>query len=107
MSGVYSTRFIGAQGATAPISYTVPNGYVAVVRDLDAYSDTVASAEIFLRNAEGGAIYFFTWGVAQQQSVEWRGRQVYFAGETITVDISVGALDAIDVAVSGYLLTSS
>lgn len=107
MPAVYSTRFLSAKGATSTGSFTVPNGYVAVVRDLDAYANSIAAAAIFLHGASGETLYWFDWGIATQEAVNWRGRQVYFAGESIEVEIAVGVADSVDYALSGYLLTSS
>lgn len=98
---VYSIRFMAWAATETPTPYTVPAGYVAVVRDVDAVSG-------------GGAIINWLWGIngeckigggqftveALNQFQQWRGRQVLNPGETIYV----AADGAIDGAVSGYLL---
>jgi hypothetical protein len=86
-----------------PPAYTVPPGYVVVVRDLDVWSG-------------GGSIINWTFGVngvckiaggaftviSEQQVATWRGRQIVNAGEEIFFE-SDGATDG---AISGYLLTA-
>jgi hypothetical protein len=87
----------------APPTYTVPEGQVAVVRDVDV-------------STIGGAIVNWKWGVGGVQALAggqftiealgqfqpWRGRQVVLAGEFIYFE-SDGATDG---AICGYLLTA-
>jgi len=107
VSTVYSTRFLQAHGASSGASFTVPNGYVAVVRDADIYSNSTGFSAFYLQGADGQALWYAAYNPGDQKSQQWRGRQVYFAGETISVSVDVGGLDSIDYAVSGYLLSSS
>lgn len=105
---VYSIRFIEARGLDSTSSYTVPEGFVAVIRDLDAYCDaTLGFADLFLHGAGGQAIAWHSWEATTQDQFQWRGRQVILAGETFDVEADTGIGVAIDVTVSGYLLTDS
>lgn len=99
---VYSTRFLLLDAPSIGThSYTVPSGYLAVLRDVDAViGDSIGTEEVaigingvFFANAPAGSAGAPTWS--------WRGRQIANPGDTI--DVGVGA--AIQaVAASGYLL---
>lgn len=103
---VYSSRFIQQKGLTSSASFAVPAGYIAVLRDLDSFIGTPAGLNsIFLHGALGQAIWWSEATIGQSQYASWRGRQVFEPGELIVVEVDVGALDAYDVTVSGYLLT--
>lgn len=99
---VYSTRFLAWAATETPPAYTVPDGYVAVVRDIDVYSgggamiNWVCSVNEIAHFAAGQ----FTIE-ALAQTAQWRGRQILNAGEFL-VFASDGALDGM---ISGYLLT--
>lgn len=106
MSIVYSTRFVAAasSGALSP-SFTVPNGFVAVVRDITVTSTASLSqiiGTVVIAPVPGGfyhlALMQFILGAAQTQHVE--GRWVCNAGDVIEVQ-SPGAFSC---SVSGYLL---
>jgi hypothetical protein len=104
---VYSTRFIQAHGLSGTAAYSVPNGYVAIVRDVDSFIGTPAGLNsLYLHGALGQAIWWTEATVGQSQYASWRGRQVYFEGEDIEVEADVGITDGYDVTVSGYLLTA-
>lgn len=103
---VYSTRFIQAHGLTSTASYTVPAGFIAVVRDVDTWISTpIGLNALFLHGALGQAIWQTSATIGESQYGSWRGRQVFEPGELVEVEADVGALDAYDVTVSGYLLT--
>jgi hypothetical protein len=99
---LYSTQFLSWAVETSPPAYTVPAGFVAVVRDVDVSSG-------------GGEIINWVWGIdgeaklgggqftieALNQFQEWRGRQIIPAGHFIYVQ-SDGPTDG---QVSGYLLS--
>lgn len=103
-STVYSTRFIAAALEPAGLYYTVPEGFVAVVRDIDAVGtggeyiqaalETVGSTFWLDYFPESGS---YGW-------IGWRGRQICQPGEQISVFVS-GTESGGTVAVSGYLLT--
>lgn len=101
---VYSTRFLASPAPDFPPTYTVPAGYVAVVRDI----------EIYCAPGEGGdhctvllvdppCIIFDAGSLTAGQTVHWGGRQVLNAGESLTVDS--GLSEPSSVLISGYLLT--
>jgi hypothetical protein len=99
----YSTRLLAWQSTATPTPFTVPTGYVCVVRDLDIWSGggsiinwTLAVDRVC--KLAGGA---FTV-ISEQQVATWRGRQVVPEGEIIEVLLD-GATDG---AVSGYLLSA-
>lgn len=104
MSSPYSTRFLSWESATSPEPYTVPTGFVVIVRDVDVSSG-------------GGAMINWVWGVGGTQKLgggqftiealnqfqTWRGRQVVNAGEFVYF-ASDGATDG---ALCGYLLSAA
>lgn len=101
MAVVYSHRFLAWAASELPPVYTVPAGFVVIIRDLDVYSG-------------GGAMINWEFGIngvcklsAGQFTVEsvaqvasWRGRQVVNPGEEVFFQ-SDGPTDG---AVSGYVL---
>lgn len=105
MANIYSVRFIAVKGLTGTSSYTVPAGMVAIVRDVDTFIGTPTGVNaLFLHGEHGQAMWWTSATIGQSQYASWRGRQVVEAGLTFDVQASVGALDAYDVTVSGYLL---
>jgi hypothetical protein len=101
---IYSTLFysgVQPQGSHATL-YTVPAGFVVILRDVDALSTTTANAQILLTEA-AAANAFASLNVATVlDSAQWRGRQVFPAGYAIGINTVVGAWV---VRASGYLLT--
>lgn len=101
MANVYSTRFLAWAADESPPAYTVPAGYVAVVRDADIYSGGGEETNWVLSVNE---IAHFAAGqfniLALAQTAQWRGRQVLNPGEFL-VFASDGSTDGM---VSGYLL---
>lgn len=95
-----------AAGATAAATYTVPAGSVLVLRDLDAYCNSTGYSELYLEGPEGQTVFWFEWNPTDRKTAEWRGRQVAYEGQTVTVNISVGIADSIDYTLSGYLLSA-
>lgn len=104
MANVYSTRFLQEVGLVGAAGYVIPAGFVGVVRDLDAYvaAPLLTSTDLFLVGAGGQKLAWWTTDADTTTTPEWRGRQVFAAGETVTV-VSTGS---VDVTVSGYLLTA-
>lgn len=102
----YSTRFLVEKGDGAGSTFLVPAGFVAVARCLDAYCHATGEVDLFFHNAHGGAIWWFHWSPTDQKPAQWQGRQTFFTGETIGVEIDQGGLDGVDYALSGYLLTA-
>lgn len=100
---LYSTLFFSAPGLAGLESYNVPAGYVAVIRDIDVYYVTGLAGADCQVQMQGGAVFaFFSFGPTDPSAVKsWRGRQVIPGLRTLEI-ITTGALD---VSVSGYLLT--
>jgi len=102
---VYSVRFIAVhdQPALLKAEYVVPDGYTAVVRDFDAYYGGSLSAEqVFLVGSADQIVWQVSWAINEAGWRGFRGRQVYYTGETI----AVYGTDVMDLTASGYLLLS-
>lgn len=106
MGTVYSTVFLnGNTSGGAPV-YTVPAGFVAVLRDADVYNNSLVAAELFLEDSASGVTI---WRVDNNAfipgsslgSSQWQGRQVFTAGNGFLFNASSGTWD---VRASGYLL---
>lgn len=98
---VYSTKLISqlcAAGST--LTYTVPAGYVCVVRDISITPEAsgLTLARVF---AGGNQIVFSVTSGVLNVTQSWEGRQVFNAGETIEAS-ATGA--GVYFMVSGYLL---
>ena len=107
LSAVYTVTFLAERGLTGSATYTVPQGFVAVVRDIQAYGSVTAAGSITVEGPVGEAIYFYDWPI-NGQAVDYRTiRVAYTAGQTITAVARVGPIDAIDVTVTGYLLKAT
>lgn len=106
MTDIYSFRIFGNQGLTGTVSYTVPVGYVLVVRCIDVYATGVLSAPftyVFAHGSVGEAFFYYQWQPAVQAWEGWRGRQVFDSGRTFNIEAFNGP---VDVSASGYLLTA-
>lgn len=100
---VYSHRFLAWESVAIPPPYLVPEGYVAVVRDVDVWS---GGGSIINYGLDINGIARFWGGQFTVESVPqwagWRGRQILNAGEYLYFTAN-GALDG---CISGYLLTA-
>lgn len=99
---VYSTLFLASyveDGASA--TYSVPDGYLAVVRDVVFSSDTGDGSTAYVIDASGIAIALLTLpDDGSPDSDHWTGNQV------VTDSIIAGSTGASTaVRVSGFLLT--
>lgn len=82
--------------------YTVPDGKRAVLRDIDLIATGGGTTQISFRNeTTGEALVIFT-GLAELESIAWRGRQVFYAGEVMGYYIVSGGWFLTG---SGYLLS--
>lgn len=107
-STVYSTLFLAANTGSGLLNYIVPDGFVAVLRDVDVYNNSVVLAELFLEDNETGQTI---WRVDNSAviptlsigSVQWKGRQVFNGGGGFVFTATAGVWD---VRASGYLLTA-
>lgn len=98
---IYSTRFLAWQASSLVPAYTVPAGYVAVVRDCDVYSGggSLIDFELSVNGvAKFWAGQFTIESIPQWQG--WRGRQVLFPGEELFFQSQYPT----DGLCSGYLL---
>lgn len=105
MGAVYSTRFMNGFMEPGIKSYTIPAGYVAVIRDIDVCATGTLSTPVPGVEVDIGGTVFAQLGLPfalQNLSYGWRGRQIANAGEVLNVRTSVGGWYY---SVSGYLLT--
>lgn len=99
---VYSTNFFSGHGINGSSTYNVPAGFIAVVRDADVFwGGGVALPDFRMIGQAGQTIWFFEFVLGHGESIEWRGRQVIDPLGTLTVVTG----DAMDVTISGYLLS--
>ena len=99
---LYSTRFLAWAADGTPPAYTVPTGYIAVVRDIDVWSG--GGAQINYQVSVNAVAKFWAGQfsiLAIAQVGQWRGRQVVMPGE----DLVFAADGAVDGMISGYLLS--
>ena len=82
MADIYSTRFIDNPSLSVGDSYTVPTGYTAIVRDIDAAIGVNLGAFEFRFVGTGAAVLWVWSGPSSAgESAQWRGRQVFYEGE--------------------------
>jgi hypothetical protein len=98
MTAVYSTRFLAGEAISGTLSYTVPAGYRAVVKEVDGLTTAASSTFVGVQVA-GIWIYSQTNPGGSAQVVAWRGMYVAYAGEEITIATSQSAAGG----VNGYL----
>lgn len=101
---VYSTRFISdlfPAGETD--AYTVPEGFIAVLRDVDCYVNPGGGNPQIGTTATGGGLSIVATPEVggSNQICRWRGRQVFLAGEVLSVYNLTASFYLI---ASGYLL---
>jgi hypothetical protein len=106
MSGVYSQRFMaGYLASGASLTYTVPDGQVAIVRDFSAWADAGspgdALAYLILPNGSGPDALAVP-PAGPKQAAYSNLRTVWYAGEVITVSAEM----ATNVYVGGYLFNA-
>jgi hypothetical protein len=102
---LYSTRFIGgtvAEGTDA--AFTVPAGFVAVVRDVVVTNAASSPGQISwgISTTAGFIVAYNFTELGSGASAQWTGRQVANAGEDLFIFAGVEAI----IGMSGYLLTS-
>lgn len=105
MAGVYSIRLFAMSlaGPTSPTVYTVPAGSTVVLREVDAYSPDVVPTPLFFILSTVPATAFFLTAAAGPASVQWRGRLVMPAAESLELSLAGGNWR---VYASGYLLSA-
>lgn len=100
------------QGLLGGEGYTVPPGFVAVLRDVDVYwGGGLAFPSVHVIGSASQTIAEFhptadanagLGAQADSHTWRWRGRQVVEPGDSFGVNVTG---DPCDVSVSGYLLT--
>jgi len=98
---VYSTRFLAWAAETTPPAYTVPTGYLAIVRDVSVTTagGSITNFRAAINDVAGYAAGAFT-DEALPQQFHWEGRVVAEPGELLTF----AGDSATDGVISGYLL---
>jgi hypothetical protein len=102
---VYSTRFTAEYAVSPSASYTVPSGFVAVVRDCDAWCQAGSTDPWAAWGCTtlGGAVWE-EFSAGSINFVGWRGRQVFYEGEVLYI---LGNSETpMFIILSGYLLTT-
>jgi len=103
---VYSTRFVkAALTASNTTYYTVPTGYVAVVRTMTlAWSSLARTGGVgqVLLNGANSFVWIVPIAGSELASANWDGRLVLPAGELIRA--ATTATGVVHLTVSGYLL---
>lgn len=99
LSGNYSTSHGG--------TYTVPAGYVAVIREINAFSagsNEGVAAQGFSITTQDSVPIWFLWKPVAYRGFQhrWHGHTVVNAGEVITVTMQA---ENWLIRMSGYLLT--
>jgi hypothetical protein len=104
VAAVYSTRLVLASvPAFSTALFTVPEGYTAVVRDIDAVAAADIGVEVSFALAGVPFFAYFSEAGTGSLSIQWRGRQVAYPGEELGLVVTNVN---IDVVISGYLLTN-
>ena len=104
---LYSTRFaLHTVASAAPeLLYTVPAGYVAILRDVDYLMTGSAALALSLQVSGRTCVYLSPAPVAGVGYDSWRGRIVMNAGETLTSVVPGWTVQTADIHAGGYLLT--
>lgn len=103
MATIYSVRFIADSSAGSPVSYTVPDGYVAVLRSVNTVLSSSGSfANLQISNL-GVYVCFFA-ATAADEFFSWDGRQVLQEGDVLESYVSSAGSTQL---VSGYLLSTT
>lgn len=103
MAVVYSTRLVQAHNLSGDTTYTVPDGFLAIIRDVDWFCAAPIDdgSQGYMYGPAGQSIDWFNVDMDTTVVHQWRGRQVLYEGETLTFHSDLAA----DVTASGYLLT--
>jgi hypothetical protein len=87
------------------LNYTVPTGKLAIVRSVDVFVDVASSILLFGRAQTNNDVFLVsTQGVPANGTVHWEGRQVFYAGDVMSVLWVSGTTR---IMASGYLLAVS
>ncbi len=103
MANVYSTQFLTWSNPTSGVLYTVPAGYVAVVRDMDVWWDGETDEGSLIASIHNVCTFMVFYGAPSVASAfQWRGRVVINPGEKLELFPSVGNWSGV---ACGYLLS--
>lgn len=86
--------------------YTVPAGYVAVVRDIEAWNFGGETDQLFTTANVPGPLAVAVWvtpEVAPNEWAQWKGRAVFNAGDILQAQASSSSWSLF---ISGYLLSA-
>lgn len=104
-SSVYSHCFGQWSGLSGSETLTVPTGTVWIVRDIDAIALLGSAGSVEASRNDATLFWQVGYdGALQADSYQFRGRQVFAAGETIVLTASPGPWD---VSVCGYSLLAA
>lgn len=102
---VWSTRFIGEALVDGDVAtYTVPDGMVAILTDVEStVSGEDSGASVYATGEAGNWQLFYLYPPTADTSAQWTGRIVLQAGEELHVyqEGTTGSVTA-----CGYLLTA-
>lgn len=109
MANVYSTLFYrnGSLTAGSVIAYTVPAGFVAVVRDIDLFlnqpwdSQLLSGILVSTRFPTTALFGVLSPKARGNQPYHWEGRQVLNPGDELTLNVYDSGWEA---TISGFLL---
>ena len=108
-SPVYSQAFILYTDSTPNLSFDVPEGFTAVVRQITAYTSLGGLQVVAYVLPEGGpatAVFAANNLVGVNAAWAWEGRVVQEGPGTVGINVSSEALDS-SVYVGGYLLRNT
>lgn len=101
----YSTRVLmGVVPLPAGLSYTVPAGFIFVIRDVEANNQAAGENNCYIQitSTPGVGLLAINNPIEPAKSTQWQGRTVLNPGDVLAVGASSASLY---VTISGYLLT--
>lgn len=105
---VYSRRLLAVEGLDGDLEYSVPLGFVTVVRDVIVSAGEGTAGDFRLIGDAGQTfVYWITpggSGYLDTKIYHWTGRQVLPAGGSCVARVTGGPMD---VTVSGYELAQT
>jgi hypothetical protein len=101
---VYSLRIFSQGILDIEKHVIVPDPYIYIVRDIDVTERAGSTSSSFFFEGDEGQIIWAAYASVSGifKSAQWRGRQIFYPGEPIGFNASVGSWD---VTCSGYQLT--
>jgi hypothetical protein len=108
-SPVYSAPFIQYTSSTPNLSFEVPAGFTAIVRQISVYQDVGSFVASLAFQDSEAAPNIFVWTGEQSGLVNYiatEGRWVLGEGGIMTMYLS-SVLDSLTVYVGGYLLRNT